>query len=363
MTETGKPETPATGKDTAESKTPESFKMTFSSHLEELRKRLLTCILALIVGMSVSYFFRDELFAFILHPLFMARETVATEYEDGSGEVESRDEPAKSADLAKRALTLSKEALDTEDAREAANLAAKAAAYAAKAVEAAERDGRQRDDLAVRQRQRSIAYTDPIKPFWVSLQLALVGGICLAFGVILWEIWMFVAPGLYPREKRYAAPFIIAATGCFIGGAAFGYRFVFPLGFGFLTRFSREIAVAQGIEMMDVTTVDAFVAIALKLLLAFGLVFELPVVVSFLAMAGIVNHRQLWKFGRWFVVIAVTAGALLTPPDVISQVMMAVPLSVLYLISIGLAYLLHPDRRNRKKAEKAEKAKKAKAGK
>ena len=101
--------------------------------------------------------------------------------------------------------------------------------------------------------------------------------------------------------------------------------------------------------MMDVTTVDAFVAIALKMLLAFGLVFELPVVISLLSLAGIVNHVQLWHFGRWFIVIAVFVGALLTPPDVISQIMMAVPLSLLYLLSIGLAYFLHPDRRARKK--------------
>lgn len=326
---------------------PNDFRMSFTGHLEELRRRLVIAMSALLIGMAISYAFRDQLFAFILHPLFVARESVAA---SGGGD-EPEEPPTSPQKLALDAQRWSKRALAAEDPREAAQLAAKAASYASKAVVAAEQSTESRLDQDRRRRQRSIAYTDPVKPFWVSLQLALVGGICLSFGVILWEIWAFVAPGLYPREKRYAAPFIGAATACFLGGAGFGYRFVFPLGFGFLTRFSREIAEAQGIDMMDVTTVDAFVSIALKLLLAFGLVFELPVVVSFLALAGIVDHRQLWRFGRYFVVIAVGVGAVLTPPDVISQVMMAVPMSALYLISIGLAYFLHPKRRRRKQAE------------
>lgn len=328
--------------------------MSFSGHLEELRRRLVICMVALLAGMAVSYAFRDQLFAFILHPLFVAR--AAVDGAPGEGPASDSDKPATAAELARDAKRLSKRAIDSDDSGDAARLAAEAAAFAAKAVEVIERGEHVRAAEERQRRQRSIAYTDPIKPFWVSLQLALVGGICLAFGIILYQIWAFIAPGLYPREKRYAVPFVLAATGCFIGGAAFGYRFVFPLGFGFLTRFSREIAVAQGIDMMDVTTVDAFVAIALKLLLAFGLVFELPVVISFLSLAGIVNHRQLWRFGRWFVVIAVTVGAMLTPPDVISQVMMAVPLSVLYLISIGLAFFLHPDRRRKQLEKEKQKA-------
>lgn len=328
--------------------------MSFSGHLEELRRRLIICMVALLAGMAVSYAFRDQLFAFILHPLFVARASVDGPSPDGP--VKQNDGPATAVELARDAQRLSKAALESDDSGDAARLAAKAASLVAKAVEVVERGEHVRSEEERQRRQRSIAYTDPIKPFWVSLQLSLVGGICLAFGIILYQIWAFIAPGLYPREKRYAVPFVLAATGCFIGGAAFGYRFVFPLGFGFLTRFSREIAVAQGIDMMDVTTVDAFVAIALKLLLAFGVVFELPVVVSFLALAGIVDHRQLWRFGRWFVVIAVTVGAVLTPPDVISQVMMAVPLSVLYLISIGLAYFLHPARRRKRRADKEAKS-------
>lgn len=324
-------------------KVPDDFRMSFTAHLEELRRRLIICIVALVAGMAVSYAFRDQLFAFILHPLFVARETTARQ----AGDEGPRAQPASASDLARDAQRLSKQALAVDDPREAARLAARAADLAAKAVQAVERGEQARADQERRQRQRSIAYTDPIRPFWVSLQLSLVGGFILAFGVILWEIWAFIAPGLYPREKRYAVPFVLAATGCFVGGAGFGYRFVFPIGFGFFTSFSRQIAESQGIDMMDVTTVDAFVSIALKLLLAFGLVFELPVVISFLALAGIVDHRQLWRFGRWFVVIATIVAAVLTPPDVISQIMMAVPLIALYFISIGLAYLLHPDRRRR----------------
>ena len=336
-------------KNSAATKNPDEFKMSFSGHLEELRRRLIICIVALLVGIAVSYAFRDQLFAFILHPLFVARESVS-ETSGAPQEGEGTEEPS-AQQLASEAKRFAKRSLDAEDSREAARLAAQAAELTARAIEALEHQEQQRSNEDRRQRSRSIAYTDPVKPFWVSLQLALVGGICLAFGVILYEIWAFVAPGLYPREKRYAVPFVLAATGCFLGGAGFGYRYVFPLGFGFLTRFSREIADAQGIDMMDVTTVDAFVGIALKLLLAFGLVFELPVVISFLSLAGIVDHRMLWRFGRWFVVIAATVGAILTPPDVISQIMMAVPLIGLYIISIGLAYVLHPSRRKKREEE------------
>lgn len=326
-------------------KDPEAFRMTFTAHLEELRRRLIICVTALAVGMGISYAFRDQLFAFILHPLFVARETAS----DGDELADDMDDsPTKTADLAREAQALSRRALASKDAHESARLAARAAGLAGKAVEAADRDLRRRDAIQTLRRQRSIAYTNPINPFWVSLELSLVGGICLSFGLILWEIWAFVAPGLYPTERRYAAPFIIAASACFLGGAGFGYRFVFPIGFGYLTRFSREISEAQGIDMMDLTTVDSFVDVALKLLLAFGLVFELPVVVSFLALMGVVDHRQLWRFGRWFIVIAVTIAAILTPPDAFSQIMMAIPMCVLYFLSIGIAYFLHPDRRRKK---------------
>jgi sec-independent protein translocase protein TatC len=348
-----------------ETKDPDQFRMTFTGHLEELRRRLTVCAVAVLVGMVVAYVFRDSLFAFILHPLFEARgSAMGGAPPEGDRHGPAPTGPAKAAELARDATRLSKRALEAEDPREAARLAAKSAERTAKAVEILESAEEQRAVDERRRSQRSIAYTNPVKPFWVSLQLSLVVGICLAFGVILWEIWAFVAPGLYSKEKRYAAPFIISATGCFVGGAAFGYRFVFPMAFGFLVRFSRQIADAQGIDMMDVTTVDAFVAIALKMLLAFGLIFELPVVISFLALAGIVDHKQLWRFGRWFIVIAVVLGAMLTPPDVISQVMMAVPMALLYLVSIGLAYVLHPSRRKKreeKKKQKADKKKKRKA--
>ena len=124
------PEEEGAEKENQETKSPESFRMTFSAHLEELRKRLLICIVALLAGMAVSYFFRDELFAFILHPLFMAREAVATEFDDTVGQPGDEDGPVKAADLARRSLTLSKEALDAPEARDAARLAAQAASFA-----------------------------------------------------------------------------------------------------------------------------------------------------------------------------------------------------------------------------------------
>ena len=178
----------------------------------------------------------------------------------------------------------------------------------------------------------AVNYKDIIEPFFTLMKTAMVGGIFLAIPIILYNIWAFVAPGLYKHEKRLAAPFVVLATLFFLMGAGFCYYFVMPYGFQFLLEFNKN--VGQPVIMMR-----EHYALSMKLLLAFGAVFELPVLAMFLSALGVITHRTLIKFWRYAVLAAFVFAAVLTPPDVITQLAMAVPLVILYFISIGVAYV------------------------
>jgi sec-independent protein translocase protein TatC len=184
----------------------------------------------------------------------------------------------------------------------------------------------------------ALHFPAPQSLFVAYLKLAMLGGFVLALPVILYQIWAFIAPGLYPREKRLAIPFVVSSCGLFAAGAFFGWRVAFPVAFQYLLGFSGPVG---GTEMVVQPTVmiGDYVEFVSRMLLAFGTVFELPVVVFFLSIAGLINHTHLIKFARYFVVIAFIVGAILTPPDPTSQFLLAVPLCALYFVSIGIAWL------------------------
>ncbi len=142
-----------------------------------------------------------------------------------------------------------------------------------------------------------------------------------------------MAPGLYPDEKRAVVPFVVAATLLFAVGAAFGHQVVFPLVYGFFAEFSSDFVAAAW-------TMREVFALTTRLFLAFGIGFELPVVVFFLAVSGIASPRQLLSGVKYGVLVAFVLGALLTPPDVVSQVLLAAPLTVLYLMGVAAGYLV-----------------------
>ena len=173
--------------------------------------------------------------------------------------------------------------------------------------------------------------------FLFSFKVAIIFGVFLSIPVVLFQVWQFIAPGLYKHERRFALPFVVLSTLCFAGGGFFAYYLVLPAVFDFLIGYSVEMG--QSNLRLDITIEDSLGFIT-KLLLAFGLVFELPVAVAFLSWIGLVTHVGLLKFWRWAVVIAFILGALLTPPDLVSQLFLAVPLVTLYGISIGIAYVL-----------------------
>lgn len=196
----------------------------------------------------------------------------------------------------------------------------------------------------------TVHFANPVDLFVAYMKIAVVCGFLASSPWVFYQVWAFVAPGLYKRERYLAIPFVLASTVFFAGGAFFGYEVVFPLGFETLLGLSGMLP-SDSIRVQPTIMITEYMGFATRMLLAFGVVFEIPVIVSFLAMIHVVNWKQLLKFGRWWVVIASILAALLTPPDVSSQVMMLVPLVVLYFLSVGLAYLFGPKVEPEKKDE------------
>lgn len=402
-------------------------KMTFIEHLEELRKRLIISVAAVFLGMIGCWFFREEIMAFLLNPLYEAWR-----------HVESLEDP------------------------------------------------------------KPLNFTSMLEPFIAYLKLSAVGGLFLASPIVLYQLWAFISPGLYPKERRMALPFVLVSSLLFVGGSIMAYSVVFPIGFKFFLDFAagrematltsqitviesrptqnaptisnrmlidggsdtadstdenqfalpadavsppklqskptsdtpressnwfsaflanfikgdcakfssaiedktgrvrlttlwhrlkcgdppKELVVRRNGDRLDlrwhlsdesdpnkdilytydsppkgkleyalrfpknpsehrlapVLMVKDYLSFAIRLLLAFGIIFELPILISFLAIAGIVNYRQLISFFRYFFVISVVIGAMLTPPDVVTQLLLALPLVVLYAASIVIAY-------------------------
>ena len=230
-------------------------KQPFLSHLEELRKRLVACAIAVGIGFVAAYFFKERLFELLVMPL-------------------------------KRVLP----------------------------------------------KGDKLIFTNLPEMFFTYLKVSFVAGLLAAMPFIFYEIWMFVAPGLYQKEKKFLIPFVISSSILFVGGALFGYFVVFPFGFKFFMSFANEY-------IKPLPSVKQYFAFSTKLLLAFGLVFELPVATFFLTKMGLVTDVFLRKQRKFAILLIFVAAAILTPPDVITQIMMAGPLLALYEISILVSKL------------------------
>ena len=228
----------------------EDDKLPFTSHLEELRKRLIVCFIAVGVGFVVSFGFKEWLFKILVYPL-----------------------------------------------------------------------------INVMKQGETLIYTGLPEAFFTYLKVSFLTGLILASPIVLYEFWMFVAPGLYKNERRMMAPIVLLSTLFFVGGSLFGYFFVFPWGFKFFLGFATD-------TIRPLPSMKEYFGFSAKLLLAFGLVFELPLVLTFLARLGVVSVEFLKKNRKYAILLIFTGAAILTPPDVITQILMAVPLMALYEISI-----------------------------
>jgi sec-independent protein translocase protein TatC len=178
----------------------------------------------------------------------------------------------------------------------------------------------------------SLIGTGVPEAFFTKIKVAVIAALFLAFPVILWESWQFVAPGLYEHERRYARSFVFFGTLLFLVGAYFCYAVVFEAGYGFFLKRYEALGVRPAIR------VGEYLSFASQLLLAFGVIFELPVAAFFLTRIGVLDHRFLIHQFRYAVIFLFILAAILTPPDIVSQILLAVPLILLYGVSIGVSY-------------------------
>ncbi|HEY3276289.1 MAG TPA: twin-arginine translocase subunit TatC [Syntrophorhabdaceae bacterium] len=225
-------------------------KLPFTSHLKELRDRLLVCIIALAVAFVFTYYFKEKMFLILMEPFIKVM-------------------PAKS----------------------------------------------------------SFIFTGLTEAFITYFKISIVMAVFVGSPILLYEIWMFVAPGLYDKEKKYVYPFMIFGSLCFILGAVFCYFVVLPISYKFFVSYAAEFII----PMPDL---KSYMNLTLKMLLIFGLIFELPLAAFFLTKARIINARMLSSKRRYAILGIFILSAIITPPDLASQLLMVIPLWALYEISI-----------------------------
>lgn len=229
-------------------------KLPFTAHLEELRRRIIYCLVAVLVTSLCCYAFKEKIFEFIAIPL------IASLPEDNSWMI----------------------------------------------------------------------FTGVTEAFFTYLKISFLAGVFLSLPVIFYQLWIFIAPGLYAKEKKVVVPFVIFSTLFFVTGACFGYFVVFPFGFKFLLSFATDV-------IRPFPSLREYLSFATKLLVAFGLVFELPLITYFLSKVGLITHRTLARNRRYFIVLAFIVSAALTPPDVVTQLLMAGPILILFEVSVMVA--------------------------
>lgn len=183
-------------------------------------------------------------------------------------------------------------------------------------------------------------------PFFVYLKVALVTGLFIVIPYVIYQLWAFVRPGLFPKERKLAAPFVVLATALFYTGAAFAYFLVLPAAFAFFLSYANT-------QLQPLINMREYVDLVMLLLLAFAAVFETPIIIVFLGMLGLFTSEQLRKGRRYFIVIAFIVAAIVTPtPDPFNQTLMAVPMLLLY--EVGIGFLAAIERRRAREEEQEE---------
>ena len=205
-------------------------------------------------------------------------------------------------------------------------------------------------DLMEGQPGRRMIYTALHEAFFTQLKVAFFGSVCLTFPVVAGQLWAFIAPGLYKQERRAFLPFLLATPFLFVMGAALVYYLIFPLAWQFFMSF--ETTGTEGtLAIVMEPKVNEYLSLVMKLIFAFGLSFQLPVVLMLMARAGIVTSKGLAEKRKYAVVLTFAAAALLTPPDVISQIGLGIPILLLYEISILGTKFVEKKRAERDAAE------------
>ena len=192
-----------------------------------------------------------------------------------------------------------------------------------------------------------LSYLGPADPLMLYIKVALLAGVFLASPFLLYQAWRFIAPGLYARERRWAAPFVVLGTGFFLAGGAFAYYVAFP--------FAVEFLLGVGEQFQPVITIERYFRFLMTVILGLGVMFELPIVIFVLAQVGVVTPGFLMRHFRWAVLLIFLTAALITPtPDVVNLCIFAVPTIGLYLLGVAAAWVTTRGRRKREAAERAE---------
>lgn len=195
--------------------------------------------------------------------------------------------------------------------------------------------------LAAHKMDTQLVYLNPTEPFNLYMKIGLFAGIFVASPLILYQVWAFIAPGLYRHERRYVLPFMFSTVALFVAGGAFGFKIVYPAALDFL------IGYGQGLKPM--ITIGEYTDLFMTIILGLGIVFEMPILVFFLSLMGIVSARWMWKNLRYSILVIFVIAAILTPTtDIMNMCIFAAPMIALYLVSIGVAYLVHPANRRKR---------------
>lgn len=273
----------------------EASRAPLMDHLIELRGRLIICVAALFVGFGVCFAFSEPIYLFLLHPFEIAGRILAGQ--TAAGQAHSLWDP--SLFLALLGL---------------------------------------KEVPVVPGESLKLIFTAPLEFFFTKIKLAGFGAVVITFPVIAWQLYRFVAPGLYRKEKHAFLPFLLASPVLFLLGAALVYFFILPFVLWF--SLSQQITGVGGVSVELLPKVSDYLTLVTTLLLAFGLCFQLPVVLSLLGLAGLITSKQLAVARRYAIVGVFVVAAIVTPPDMISQLTLAVPLVLLYEISIWTVRLL-----------------------
>lgn len=287
-------------------------------HLIELRRRLIVIVVALIAAFFVCFFFATDLYTLLLHPLSVATNLLAERKHEGPvgagalGQFLGLWEGAKNMFLVLAGM---------------------------------------RDEPPVAGQVTHLVFTAPLEFFFTKVKLAAIGAVALSSPVLAQQIYAFVAPGLYKRERRAFLPFLIASPVLFCIGAAMVYFMILPfvLWFGM----SQQVVGAGGISVELLPKVSEYLDLVTALLLAFGLCFQLPVVLTLLGMTGIVTSKMLMSGWRYAVVGVFVVAAIVTPPDPISQTLLSLPIIGLYFVSVLCVKLIELRRKREDEAEAA----------
>ena len=185
-----------------------------------------------------------------------------------------------------------------------------------------------------------LVYLNPTEPFNLYLEVGFVAGLFTASPFVFYQLWLFIAPGLYRKEKRYVLPFLLSTVGLFVAGGLFGYKMVYPASLDFL--------IGYGLRFQPMITIGEYTKLFLTIIIGLGLIFEMPILVFFLALMRVITARWMWRNLRYSILAIFVVAAMVTPTtDILNMCLFAAPMIALYAISIAVAWLVNSARERR----------------